>query len=465
MNLIIFAGLLGLALAAPALAQPAGPLTYSLTVHPAGPPTPALKYTLLPELKDVTKGNALLRYYKAYSTEWWASINRQPPKWHEAASDAQTAPLVKMPADYAFVKTWKMLNEVDRGARMDHCDWESLEDLKRDGFAYLLPDVQGMRSNAMWLALRARYELADGDIDRCIYTLQTGFALSKHVGEGPTLVHMLVGVAISQVMTRQLDELVQHPKCPNLYWALARLPRPYVDLRRPFQAEMMVSATIFPEIDELRRGPIPLDQAQKYLDEFVQRCKLWGIANLSPQELTVQALAIYPKAKAALVQAGRPQAEVDAMPVPQVLLLHSAEEFFRQRDELFKWAPLPFPEAYSGMVKMSREIRAAKARGDILPPAADLAPAVEKVMQANMRADRRFAMLRVVEAVRLYAADHDGRPPAKLADVTDVPIPTDPGTGKPFEYAVKGDHATITGPDPTGETPTLGMVYNVTLKK
>src|SRR5438132_3933629 len=116
MNRPLLAGLLGLALAAPSFGQ--GPLTFKVTVRPAGPPVPALKYTLLPELKDQTKGNALLRYYKGFSTEWWGTISRQPVQWHENASKAQEAPLDQMPADYAFVKEWKMLREVDRGARM-----------------------------------------------------------------------------------------------------------------------------------------------------------------------------------------------------------------------------------------------------------------------------------------------------------------------------------------------------------
>ena len=463
MKRMLLAALFGAALTGASFAQTT-PLTFTVTVRPAQPPTPALKYMLMPELKDMTKGNALLRYYKGFSTEWWGNINRQNAQWHENASKATEAPLDKLPAEYSFVKTWAMLKEVDRGARMDHCDWEFLENLRLDGFAALLPDVQGMRNFAMYLALRARYELADGDIDKCIYTLQTGFALAKHVGEGPTLIHMLVGVAISQVMAKQLDELIQHPKCPNLYWALARLPRPYIDLRKPFQGEMMITATLFPEFEELKRGPLPLDQAQKYMDEFIQRCRNWGIANISPKDVTLQALSVYPNAKAALVAGGRAQAEVDAMPVPQVLLLHSAEEHYRMRDELFKWAPLPYFEAYPGMNKVVESYQALKARGDVLQLVYELAPATQKVMHANVRADRRFAMLRVVEALRLYAAGHDGGLPAKLTDVTEVPIPLDPSTGRPFEYSVTGNKATITGPA-TGEAAYLAMVYEVTIKK
>src|SRR5947209_11700103 len=44
-----------------------------LTVSPAAAPVPALKYELLPELKDTTPGNAALLYYRAFSPEWHRS--------------------------------------------------------------------------------------------------------------------------------------------------------------------------------------------------------------------------------------------------------------------------------------------------------------------------------------------------------------------------------------------------------
>jgi len=43
-----------------------------------------------------------------------------------------------------------------------------------------------------------------------------------------------------------------------------------------------------------------------------------------------------------------------------------------------------------------------------------------------------------VEALRDYAARHDGRPPDRLEQIADLPVPPDPATGKPFDYAVQG---------------------------
>src|SRR5205823_1759147 len=40
-----------------------------LTVTPAAAPVPALKYKLLPDLRETTPGNAALLYYRAFSPE------------------------------------------------------------------------------------------------------------------------------------------------------------------------------------------------------------------------------------------------------------------------------------------------------------------------------------------------------------------------------------------------------------
>ena len=95
-----------------------------------------------------------------------------------------------------------------------------------------------------------------------------------------------------------------------------------------------------------------------------------------------------------------------------------------------------------------------------------LLPAVQKVVTAQIRVDRRIAALRCVEAVRLYSAAHDGKAPATLDNAKDVPIPLDPYTGKPFTYKAEKNTATIEGPAPEGEPATVNnrIRYEVTLK-
>ena len=89
-----------------------------------------------------------------------------------------------------------VFQEVEAGARSEQCDWGLTEKLRKTGVSTLLPDVQEMRSIAVLLQLRIRYELAEGRTDKAIRTIRTGFALARHVAHQPSLICALVGLAI-----------------------------------------------------------------------------------------------------------------------------------------------------------------------------------------------------------------------------------------------------------------------------
>ena len=80
------------------------------------------------------------------------------------------------------------------------------------------------------LALQSRQQIAQGQYDKAIDSIQAGFAMSRHISQGPTMIDGLVGIAIGALMCGQLEQFVQGPDAPNLYTALQELPKPLVDL-------------------------------------------------------------------------------------------------------------------------------------------------------------------------------------------------------------------------------------------
>ena len=50
------------------------------------------------------------------------------------------------------------------------------------------------------------------------------------MGEHPTLIGDLVGIAIASIAIGPLEEMLSQPVCPNLYWALTNLPSPLVSM-------------------------------------------------------------------------------------------------------------------------------------------------------------------------------------------------------------------------------------------
>ena len=460
-----------LAAAATAAAQdPSEVEPIKLTLNPAAAPSPALKYELLPDLKDETPGNAALEYYRAFSPEWWGNI-RQPQTW-EKMENALHVPLKDLPRkDLDWLESSHMLRQVDLASRREYCDWGMAERLRKEGFSLLLPDVQSLRQIATLLAVRARLEIAEGQYEKALDTLQTGFALARHAGNGVILIQDLVGIAIARQMLDRLEELVQQPGAPNLYWALTDLPRPFVDLRQALQGEKEGLYASVPELRDLDTARLTPEQQQKLVQALGGGLDAllgygpkpnWG-NRLAGIVLTIRA---YPEAKQALIAEGRKPEEIEALPALQVVLLHSLHQYQRLQDDVFKWANLPYWEAHPHLEQTDRQVRTARARLEAMPFLEAL-PAIQKVVAASDRLERRVAALRCVEAIRLDAAAHDGKLPETLGAITEVPVPIDPTTGQAFHYRVTGDRATLSAPAPPGEqaNPSNTLTYELTLRR
>src|SRR5262249_26346090 len=161
--------------------------------------------------------------------------------------------------------------------------------------------------------------------------------------------------------------------------------------------------------------------------------------------------AKHESAKRALVAAGRPRAKVEEMPPFVVALLHALLEYDRLHDEMIKWQTFPYWEARKGLEEAERMTKLARGKASQLvlndSPAIPLVlAAIQRVMLARTRLDRRLAALRCIEVVRLYGAAHGATLPATLGAIKEVPVPIDPGTGKEFTYQVTGEKANLSGP-------------------
>jgi hypothetical protein len=443
-------------LVAQARAQPTGAAPIKLAVRPAAAPSPALKYELLPPLKDQTPGNAAFLYYRSFSPDWWGNVRQ--PKEMEKIHKALETPIKELrDSDLKWLRGWGALKEVDRAARREYLDWELTQRIRETGIALLLPDIQNFREVATLLAVRARLEMATGDLDAALATLQTGFALARHVQEGPTLIQALVGLAIAQVMLTQLEELIQQPGAPNLYWALTSLPRPFGDLRKPLGGEKLMLYGTLHMLRDVETTPLTAPQQEPLLKA------LGGVAEeidgpVAKPGWPVRLLGVayvlraYPAARQALIAEGRKPADVEALPALQVVILHALHEYQRLQDDVFKWCSVPYAEARPHLIEAERQIKLARQRLEGIP-FTELLPGMMKVVFAGARTDRRIAALRCIEAVRLSAAAHDGKLPAALADITAVPVPADPVTGKAFAYQASGDKVTLSAPPPEGEKP------------
>lgn len=460
-----------------AVAQPP-PEPIRLTVRPAAEPVPALQYRLIPDLLDQAPGNAAFLYYRAFSPEWFSqSLNRRQPDFFQKVEKWTKTPLAELPrGELSWLLTSPALHEVDLAARRQFCDWELTERFLQEGVYMVFPDLQGFRQQAQLLALRARLEMAAKQYDKAIYTLQTGISMARHLGEGPTLIHALVGIAIFGVMADQLEELLRCPEAPNLYWALTTLPQPLIGLPKAMQGEQFWLYGTFPELRGIEAGPKTAGELKAlqeklgwmvYLGDIPSPEKSKGTSAAGQLGLLALVMKTYPQAKRSLLARGRKLQEVEAMPAFQVVLIYSLHQFHRLRDASVKWCYLPYWQARAGIKQADQLLKQAKVNFEEgIPFASLLLPATQKVVFAQARTERRIAALRCLEALRLFASAHDGRLPETLNDIREVPIPHDPVTGKAFEYHRDGDKAMLTGPSPPGEEKDTYKVlkYEVAIK-
>jgi hypothetical protein len=465
-----------------AAARPGDPI--QLVVSPSAAPRPSLKYRLMPDRRDLTPGNAATLYYRAMASfvensELLKEIREQ--YWY----DWLETPVKDLPMEQVREKLGlarHLLHEVELASRCKDCDWQ-IED-RSEGIGLLLPEVQGFRNVAVVLAVRARYEIAQGKWDEAARTLQTGYAAGRHMGKGPTFIHVIIGGAIARWMDQQVEAWIQQPGAPNLYWALTDLPRPYLNPELAVEQESRMIDRMMPWVKRLDGPPMSAAEVGAVAAEMHKAneafSKDFGLVQPSELGKISQAFFLvqgYGEAKRGLLARDKFTAEqIEALPEFQVISLYAYLEYRDSLDETLKWLNIPNGVRHPGFKKSAEKYQTALTRldrmffGGALAKLLNIGGAIgatyRKIYETVGRTDRRIAALECVEALRLYAAQN-GKWPAALADVIDVPVPTDPVTGKPFEYRVQENKAVLAAPSVTpGKSDGPDAVsYEVFLRK
>jgi hypothetical protein len=468
---------------APAASIPPGKVI-QVVLHPAVPPSPILKYPLLPELRQQTPGNAVPLYRECVKRFREKTKALDVPQWQDVVEKWMQEPPEKFPREQArafFAHLEPALKDVEFAARHEYADWELTDKLRERGIGTLLPDVQEMREFAVVLVARSRLAQLEGRIDDALNDLQTVFAMSRHVAHSPTLICMLIGNSGANRACQQVTELLEDPKTPNLYWSLTDLPQPFLDMRLPLQGERLSAYGTFPGLTSSPKDPRFRLFTEKDADNAVRLIR--GIEQDAGFQFPDVAYSVrlgldvqrkHESAKKAIIAAGWPADLVAKMPHLQVALLHGFLEYDRELDELMKLETFPYWQARAAIEEQERRLLARRRK----PPAADdpaidivrtLMPANSRLVFGRTRLERKIASLRVIEALRLYAAKHDGQLPARLDDIKDVPIPVDPYTGKPFDYTRDGDKATLSAPALAAPgrpvSPQDALTYSIEMKK
>lgn len=453
--------LLLLALAGRSPAQPTTqPEQIDLKLQPAALPEPALKYRLVPPAGERTPGNAVMLYMIAFDRAAERSDGWKDPRLSEfnelvdASVDALDVEKARSFTNSAI------LDQLLLAGRRSECTWDPA--FREQGFAALLPYLNSARVAAEFLSIQIKLEMKTGHFDNAVELLQAGFSLADNLEREPIMVQCLVAAGIRAIMFKDVRELIQRPGAPNLYWALANMNRSPNLWRRIVESEREGMFYTFPALKHPQT--MTASEATHVLLEFGKYIAGSGLAQRetdSGPKLFLRLIGAYPKAKEWMIAQGTPADQVNAMPANAVVLTWWLDQFRHQSDDIEKWTGLPPWQALPGLRRTQDQIVADR---DHLTPLQAMLPNYTHGFANIARGERERAVLQLAEAIRAYADAHGGAAPPTLDALSPAtPAPTDPMTGRPFDYAVPGNVIEIRAASPLPDEPRYATAYQITI--
>src|SRR6516225_2171827 len=127
-----------LALAGFSVVAQAGETVVRLSVQPMAAPKPALKYQLLPEVRELNPGNPAQNYLKCFAEQRNFFFSKEA-----TAERARylSLPLAELPAEKLLRYGGSALRQADWAARLDTLDWQILRHVQTEGMDLPLPEL------------------------------------------------------------------------------------------------------------------------------------------------------------------------------------------------------------------------------------------------------------------------------------------------------------------------------------
>lgn len=412
-------------------------------ISPATQPELTLSTRLRYPATELIEGNAAIGWNQVVTAAAWnADLNKQVDAILAAPAESFDITLATrvLSDNYDTLATF-----ITAAARRDSCDWQS--PFRQQGLGTLLPELGRHRTLARLLRLRARTSLHSNDFPGALDAIRNGLELAADYSHSHSAIQVLVGAAIATSMLDELEVLASRPGAPSLYWAVADLPRPFFSTSTLILYEEAMIDFTLPVLREIEQLPIDDDRAvslaakaNRDLAGMMQSDS--GTPASGDIAAAARVISTYPAANAWMISTGLAAQRVDKLPVSYVVIRYELAQYRLHTDNLFRWLTLPYPEAHAGLAAFLAERAKHPAKNDSL---ASWLPSLEKVFASITQFDRRIALLRTTEAIRLHAGVTNTLPQS-LNAITIVPVPRDPVTGDPFIYTLDGDTAVLSGP-------------------
>lgn len=435
------------ALQSPKPEQPAPPNV--LRLFPMDQPDPLLRYRLWPAPEKRLTENPAAIVSRAVILSLQPSLEIRT-EFDERFQEWAEMPIEDLPqSEVRRVLSSRLsaLNELQRAENLMSLEYNvQLDHLSAsEMIRTLLPELQEMRQLGRMLKLRARLAIAEKRWDDVIDDCRLGFRLAEVAGHSTDfLVGRLVGFATSSMMMDVVEEAIQHPGCPNLYWALAGLPEHRLfETRESIEYESVLMSRIFEDSDPLPDYPIGEAAARERIRKLAAQANMtmfygWGKGqNGSESSQLLSGMYVVMMSEPARdLLAGTPEwgERARELSASEAVLRATQLKLSRTRDRWVAWSLLP-PELWDEY-KAERD-----AAFNVNPSSLDLmeslvnmlTPAVNAARLAGRRTHQQRNWLLTVEAIRIHAA-REGELPSTIENLRPVPAWQDAISAKTFGY-------------------------------
>jgi|GEM_PF-1707841 len=455
-----------------------------VTVSPATFPYPLLKYRFNISAAELESGNAAPLYEKAFaeyqetyrrkmeelyqSDEYFEMKKRRAsgeeilieqfrafpvrPRW-----SADCLANITPESEEALYRSLDPVFQLmEKASRKRDADWSYCMEYK--GIETLLPHLQNARELARYLQAKADWEIRNGKYDDAVKTIRVGVAMANHVEKSnfPSLISMLVGIAIHGMVQGEIRNLQSQPDAPNLYPALTQILVPADALQSSLQGEQhflfmkQTALSIFDTIDTA--SPTECKSALEDLVTVFYWFQPRSRGELPKRDLsywmTAACTLCYPYARDRLLEKGRTEEEIEKMSVYEVVAPYVLQEIKAAYDLLLVYTSFPRGSAHTDITYDNTVYSSTGSPVNIF--LSQLMPATNAAQSAFLRQQQTYELLKITEAIRYYAAVHEGKLPESLDAIQEVYINhINPITNMPYEYKVEGNKATIDYTTPT----------------
>ncbi len=421
------------------------PKICKIVASPAKEPQMADRYKLYPHRRDLKPGAAYTHFTRAL-LQFFETGELVRQQWNQF-QELHEAGKAETEIDEALMPFEAVFAEIENFGKCEDLTWdERLRDLTGKQLAdTLMPEMQHARELAKLIRFKCLMHLQKHEFDGAFECICTGYRLAEFLGQGESIVQQLVGIAVCSLMEDCIRKAISTPGCPNLYWAIASIPKPLVSCRKSIELELTGLASYLPILAEAETLSL---SAEQWGERWQKDIRVFDtlFAPQQPEDGVTLASAFawtkengIAEAKKCLVTNGKTLREIQSMPVEQLIALSSLYEIRKLSSDLAKGFTLPMSIRSEVLKAHQLELEAYTAEHpkSIASVVMNLAaPSVEGVGQAESRSVYFLHRLMNVEALRMHLAVH-GELPDALSDMHLAPAMPNPFDGSEFTYDVK----------------------------